>query len=121
MKKSQIKALEQLIADENVKGKNYLNYVLWLNTSQPKFKIGDCFKVTDRGHSICGYPIKNFNAKIIKIKPSAFLRKDWDYTFELIVRHNGKEHIVTVYKLESDLMNQERCADNINILDEANT
>ena len=47
MTKSQIKIFEELLASEDFKGKKQLKHLLWLNTAAPKFKIGDCFIVTD--------------------------------------------------------------------------
>ena len=52
MNKKQITVFKELLADPNFKGKKSLEHLLWLNTTEPKYKEGDCFKVTDHGHTI---------------------------------------------------------------------
>lgn len=113
MKKAQIKVFEELLQDPNFKGKQQLKHLLWLNTTEPKFKEGDCFKVTDHGHTIGGYPVKDFNAKIVK--SYAFKTdNEWRYEMEMAIEYNGKHTTSMVYKTESDLLI--RCDDNKNIL-----
>ena len=67
MKNSQIKVFEELLKDKDFKGKEQLKHLLWLNTVPPKYKEGECFKVTDRARKIYGFPVINFNAKIIRV------------------------------------------------------
>lgn len=114
MNKKQIAVFNELLADPNFKGKKSLQHLLWLNTTEPKFKVGDCFKVTDFGHTIGGHPVKDFNAKIVK---SYCLKTDneWYYEMEMAIECNGYHTTSKVYKPESDLVI--RCDDNKNILD----
>jgi hypothetical protein len=113
MNKKQIAVFKELLADPNFKGKKSLEHLLWLNTSEPKFKAGDCFKVTDHGHTIAGHPVKNFNAKIVK-SYCFKTENQWYYEMEMAIEYNGKHSTSKVYKAESDLVIP--CDDNKNIL-----
>lgn len=113
MNKKQITVFEELLADPNFRGKEQLKHLLWLNTTNPKFKAGECFKVTDPGHSFGGYPVKDFNAKIVK-SYSFKTSNEWLYELEMDIELNGKHATSKAYKAESDL--KIRCEDNKNIL-----
>lgn len=115
MTKQQIKVFEDLLKDKDFQGKKALKHLLWLNTSTPKFKPGDCFIVSDPGHSIGGFPVRNFRAKVVKIS-SWRDEEDWFYALEASVEINGKQTTVQVHKYESDLQRAERCEDNVNVL-----
>lgn len=118
MKKSQIKVFEELLQDKNFRGKKTLRHLLWLNTVQPKFKEGDCFKVSDSGHRVFGYPVRDFNAKVISV--GAFLHvNEWRYELEAEVECDGKQITVKVYKEEHELVRAQKCKDNRNVLGEA--
>lgn len=110
MTKAQLKTLEQLREDKDFKGKKMLNYLIWLNTTTPKYKVGDCFKVSDRGHRVYGQPIRDFNAKVTKIEPAGFMRQEYRYTLEIDVKSGCAGCTVTVYKDESEL--HTKCKDN---------
>lgn len=113
MKKAQIKVFEELLQDENFKGKKALKHLLWMNTSKQKFNVGDCFIVSDPGHKVFGYPVNNFKAKVTKVT-SWKDTEEWYYHLEMkIVCGNGST-IVEVYKYESELSALDRCNDNIN-------
>lgn len=113
MTQEQIKVFEELMESKETRGKDQLRHVLWLNTTEPKFKIGECFEVTDRGHRIFGYPVKDFKAKITKI--SSFINEEeWRYELEVEVECDGKMVTSKVYKYERELI--KRCEDNKNII-----
>lgn len=116
MNTKQIKVFEELLANPEFKGKDQLKHLLWLNTSDPKYKKGECFKVTDRSRRIYGFPIVNFNAKIVRI----FSWKDEEehyYELEIECDFNGKGYTTKIARSESEL--KERCEDNKNFLGEA--
>ncbi len=115
MKKSQIKVFEELLASDDFKGKKQLRHLLWLNTSKPKFNKGDCFKVTERGTKVFGYPVKDFNAKIVDVY--AFKTQDeWHYEMEMDISCGDRQTVAKHYAGESDLLLAKRCEDNKNVL-----
>ena len=118
MKKSQIKVFEELLQDKNVRGKKWLRYLLWLNTTDPKYKEGDCFEVSDRGHRVYGYPVKDFKAKVVNVS-SMLNCFEWRYELEAEVECDGKTTTVKVYQDESELSRAKKCKDNKNVLGEA--
>ena len=115
MTKQQIKVFEELLKDKDFKGKKALKHLLWLNTSKPKFKVGDCFIVSDPGHRIGNFPVKDFKAKIIEIS-SWRDEEDWFYHLECFVEINGRQTTTNVHKYETDLDRAIRCEDNVNVL-----
>lgn len=118
MKKSQIKVFEELLEDKGFRGKKTLRHLLWLNTVSPKFNVGDCFKVSDSGHRVYGYPVRDFNAKVVNV--GAFLHvNEWRYEMEADVECDGKTTTVKVYKDESELIRAKKCEGNKNVLGEA--
>lgn len=117
MKKSQIKVFEELLQDESFRGKKQLKHLLWLNTSEQKFKKGDCFIVSDPGHIVFGYPVRNFKAMVDKV--TAWIHTDeWYYHLTMEIECNGKKTTVDVCKYESELTRSQKCDDNVNVLGE---
>lgn len=117
MKKSQIKVFEELLQDESFRGKKSLKHLLWLNTSEQKFKKGDCFIVSDPGHIVYGYPVRNFKAMVDRV--TAWKDKEeWYYHLVMEIECNGKKMQVEVYKYESELARAEKCKDNKNVIGE---
>jgi len=115
MTKQQIKVFEELLKDKDFNGKKSLKHLLWLNTSKPKFKIGDCFIVSDPGHRVFNFPVKDFKAKIVKIS-SWRDEEEWFYTLEASVEYNGKQITTNVNKYENVLWQSKNCDDNVNVL-----
>lgn len=115
MTKEQINVFETLLKDKDFIGKKSLKHLLWLNTSKPKFDIGDCFIVSDPGHRVFNFPVKDFKAKIIKVS-SWRDEEDWFYTLEASVEYNGNQITITVHKYETDLWQSKSCEDNVNVL-----
>lgn len=120
MTNEQIKVFNDLLASDNFKGKQQLKHLLWLNTSQPKFKAGDFLVISDGGQYVYGYPVKNFKAKVIR----AYTWKDqeeWQYELSMEVTCGDKTTEATAYKSENELLRAEQCADNKNVLGDAKT
>lgn len=102
MKKAQIKVFEELLKDKDFKGKKQLKHLLWLNTSIPKFKVGQCVKVTNYDHRIWGHPVIDFKAKIINI--SSFITgEEWHYEMEMDITCGDKHTVIKEFALEGKL------------------
>ena len=60
--------LDKLYADKELQFRGYVRQFIITNTYEPKYKVGECVRVTiDRGEYIYGKPIKNVKAKITEI------------------------------------------------------
>ena len=111
--KEQIKIFEECLNSPGFKGKKHLKHLLWCNTVQPKFKKGECFKVSDYGHRVYGVPVRNFGAMIVDVT-SSIVEEEYRYELEMLIKCNGKETTVKVYKYESELI--ERTEDNVTVI-----
>ena len=113
MKKSEIKVFEALLKDVDFKGKDQLKWLLWRNTTEPKFKVGDCYRASGRGQSVWGHPVRDFKAKIKK----AYCYKTemaWYYEMEAVCICDGKEHTTIIYTAEYSM--GKACDGNVNEL-----
>lgn len=113
MSKQQIKVFNELLESADFKGKKSLKHLLWLNTSKPKFEIGNCFKVTEHGHRVYGKQVIDFNAKIVRIY-SMKDENEWYYELDMICKCGDKETTVKQYAAENEL--RRRADGNINII-----
>ena len=103
MTKTELNTLQKLIEKEDTKGKKLLERVVWLNTTKPKYTIGDCYAITDKGHYIYGVPVINMNAKILDIHSDS-RNKLYHYDLELIIiTDSGIHKEVKVYINENDI------------------
>jgi hypothetical protein len=119
MTKAQIKVFEDLLKSPDFKEKSTLDWVLWRNTTKPKFKVGDCYKVTDRGHRIYGYEVIDFKAEIVKISVWKHC-KTYRYELKAICKCEGKKQIETSIFVDEDKIDgRKKCKDNENILGNA--
>lgn len=118
MTAEQIKVFEQLLNDKGFKGKKQLKHLLWLNTSTPKFQIGECFIVSDPGHRVYGYPVKNFKAKVTEVKAfgGGIFESEWRYTLEMECECGYANTVANMFISECVLSRCQRCEDNKNIL-----
>jgi hypothetical protein len=86
--------LDKLYADNELQFRCFARQFIIANTYAPKYKVGECVKVTDTTRTyICGQRIKNLNARVVKI--GWCLRdKDREYiTYELaVLDQHGREH-----------------------------
>lgn len=118
MTKQQIKVFEELINSPDFVGKKKLEWLLWRNTSKPKFKEGECFKVSDPGRRIFGYPVKGFCAQIKKIYTFVDML-EWMYEMRMEVTCGDKHTDSIVCIRESELETCSKCDDNKNELGKA--
>ena len=82
MTKSELNTLQKLMEKEDTKGKKFIDQFIWLNTTKPKYTIGNYYIITDTGHRIYGVPIQNKKGKLVEIK-HILPQKQYVYTFEL--------------------------------------
>lgn len=102
MNRKQIKAFKALLEDENFKGKKELEHLLWLNTSKPKYKVGDYVWVTNRLRKLYGQEIADFKGKVAEVY--AFDHSnEWHYRIEMVILNDGEQTVVNEYALESDI------------------
>lgn len=116
MTPTQIKTFQKLLEDPSFKGKKQLKYLLWLNTSEPRFKIGDCFKITDHGRTIYGYPVRDFKAMITEVKTYGMNVPEYQYTLQMEIKCGAKEYVATSYIPEKVLGTFQKCKGNKNTL-----
>lgn len=68
MNATQIQVLNELLIDKDFKGKAELKHLLWLNTTEPKFKVGD--KIDD-AEVVEVYSQKTVNEWCYKLKENS--------------------------------------------------
>lgn len=104
MRKAQIKQLEQMLNTDDVLGKKLIRRLLWLNTTTPKYKVGDCVKVTDRARKIYGVRVENFNAKIVNVVPDVNNHDDvYRYELSMTIISDDETDRATIFKYENDI------------------
>lgn len=113
MNKKQAKVFEQLLNDKDFKGKEQLEHLLWLNTSKPKYKVGDCVWVTNRLRKLYGQEVADFKGRVAEVY-SFDNSNEWHYRVEMIVLVDDKQTVVNEYALESDI--ESGAFGNINII-----
>lgn len=114
MTREQIDCFNSLLNDSEFKGKKQLRHLLWLNTTKPKYEMGDCFLVDSPGEKIFGRPVEKFHAKVVKISS---WRDEEEYQYELtgMVKCKDKQITTNFYCRESDL--RHRCEDSVTIIE----
>lgn len=114
MTKSELNTLQKLMEKEDIKGKKLLNQFILLNTSKPKYGIGNYYIITDMGHKIYGVPMQNKKGKLIEIKHISSEKK-YVYVFELEFETTDGRHLTsTAYVTERYI--GRRVQDNQNII-----
>jgi hypothetical protein len=93
MKKSDIKKIENIINQDNIKGKILLKEFLWVKTTEPKFKIGDKVLFSDLSRRVYGVVVKDFVGTI----------KSWRYWYD---RENPNKSFIR-YEIEF-IFNEEK-------------
>lgn len=102
MTKEQLNVLKELAKSPYFKGKDMLEWLIWRNTSEPLYKKGDCFKVTEQGMRIFGVPVQRFAAEVV----DSFcwkMDKTWFYHLKMIVYKGEKKYETTITKPEYEL------------------
>ena len=104
MNKKQVKVFNQLLEDENFKGKEQLEHLLWLNTSKPKYKVGDCVVIKNCSRNIFGYQVTELKGEVTDIF-SYDQSNEWHYRVNAVVFCGSKPMKVIEYALESEIDN----------------
>ena len=112
MNKKQVKVFEQLLNDKDFKGKKELEHLLWLNTSKPKYKVGDYVWVTNRLRKLYGQEVADFKGRIAEVY-SFDHSNEWHYRVEMVVLIENERTVVNEYALESDIEGGAYCNFNI--------
>lgn len=114
MTKSELNTLQKLMEKEDIKGKKLLDQFIWLNTSKPKYGIGNYYIITDMGHRIYGVPVQNKKGKLIEIK-HMLSTKQYVYMFELEFETTDGRHLTSTACVTERYIGR-RVHDNHNII-----
>lgn len=116
MTELELATLQKLMEKDDIKGKKFLDKFIWLNTTKPKYEIGDYYEITDKGHKIYGVPMQHKKGKLIEIKHILLSSKrEYVYTFELEFETTDGRHLTsTAYVTEKSVGHQVH--DNHNII-----
>ncbi len=114
MTKTELNTLQKLMEKEDTKGKKLLDKFIWLNTSKPKYTIGNYYIITGIGHRIYGVPVKNKKAKLIGIRHMLSDKKHL-YEFELKFETTDGRHLTSTTWITEEYIG-ERVQDNHNVI-----
>lgn len=114
MTKKELDVLESMLHDPDVKGHKYIRRIIWLNTTFPKYEIGECFEVTDPGHRVYGVSVNRFRARVTKIMTNQLFGNVYRYELVAHVRCGSKELDTKIYKNENDI--GRKVSDNLNVI-----
>lgn len=105
MTEEQIKTVNNLMVDPEVKGKKWLKHFLWLNTVKPKFKVGDSVELCSDGCCrIWGKPVRKAIGIVREIS-TITLQEIYCYVVECVfVKDDGKTtYTTTLSAYDEDL------------------
>ena len=114
MTKAELNTLQKLMEKEDIKGKKLLDQFIWLNTTEPKYAIGNYYRITDIGHRIYGVPVENKKAKLIEVR-NILSEKQYLYKFELEFETTDGRHITSTACVTERYIGR-RVHDNYNIV-----
>lgn len=114
MTKSELNTLHKLMEKEDIKGKKLLEQFIWLNTTKPKYTIGNYYTITDIGHRIYGVPLENKKAKLIRII-NMLPEKQYLYKFELEFETTDGRHSTSIACVTETYIGR-KAPDNHNII-----
>ena len=114
MTKTELNTLQKLMEKEDTKGKKLLDQFIWLNTTKPKYTIGNYYIITDIGHKIYGVPMQNKKGKLIKIINMS-PEKQYLYKFELEFETTDGRHLTSTACITERYIGR-RARDNQNII-----
>ena len=86
MKKEDLKVLERLVKDPEIKGKKSLARFIWVNTTPPKYEVGKLVKVTDYSRTICGSKVVDWIGTVEEISTVC---NECKYTYGVRVKYVG--------------------------------
>ena len=95
--------IQGLLDRDDVKGKKALRDVLWLNTVETKYRIGDFINASDYGLRIGGDRVVRWNMRVAKIIYHTPWSRDYHYECICQVVNNGKSNEHTIHVSEGKL------------------
>lgn len=112
------RAFQTLIESPNIgKGfKSRLSFMLWAKTVTPKYKVGECFLVSDPKRKIYGERVIHFRGRIKEVRIGQMGSKTILYVFDVVCLANGTTHTAELYVSEDELNENLRCDGNVNML-----
>lgn len=84
MTKTELEILQKLSEKPNTKGVQLLDRFIWLNTTKPKYEIGEYHIVSNPGSYIANNEILGMQAKITGVIPESSSRK-YKYICEILM------------------------------------
>lgn len=90
MERKDINTLKRLV-EENVKGKRLLERVIWLNTTKPKYEVGQLVIFSHSGRTINGSKVINWVGRVKEIIPNS---EEKFYFYELTVKFKNKNGLI---------------------------
>lgn len=116
--KAEINAIKKILDKKTLRGRKRLEDWLWTNTTDPKYKVGDCFEVTDTSRRIYGVRVVKFHAKVVDIR---WLMQDRviTYTLEGVVKNGDKDYTTNFYARENEL--RVKVKDNVTVINVSKT
>lgn len=90
MERKDINTLKRLVS-ENVKGKKLLERVIWLNTTKPKYEVGQLVIFSDRARTINGSKVINWVGRVKEVRPNS---EEKFYFYILDVKYKDKDGVV---------------------------
>ena len=92
MERKDINTLKRLANEEDIKGKKLLERVIWLNTTKPKYEVGQLVVFSDRDRTINGSAVINWVGRVKAVKPNS---KEKFYFYELTVKYKDINGVIT--------------------------
>ena len=103
MTDEQIAVFNDLLNNADFKGKKALRNLLWLNTTAPKFAVGDVVIIRENGsRRIWDMPVRRAVGAVKQISASR-LEEVYNYAVECTFEKDGKQYMTTLHGGETDL------------------
>lgn len=115
--KSEYRVITNLLSNPNIKYKKLLEQFLVANTTQSKYRVGECFKVRDPSRKFFGVPAVYMNGTIqdIQLVRSLF-SVDYRYTLEVVVMNSDGQLLEAKIYADEVVLTQ-RTDSNMNFVD----
>lgn len=114
LSEKQVEVFNELLNEPEFRGKKSLKHLLWLNTTTPKFKVGDAVAVrADGSMSIWDKPVRYAFGVVEGINVFRF-EDEYHYAVECTFEKEGKRYTTTVPGKESNITLVDKSIININ-------
>lgn len=102
-KQDAVKVIQGLLDQDGIKGKKMLRDVLWLNTVEPKYQVGDLIKASDYSLRVGGEQVIGWNMKIAKVIYHLPWEQTYHYECVCQVINEGSFKDVTIHVRDRDI------------------